>query len=127
LDAWKTTQRRGGGGDVPTGARRAGECAREGASPTLAGAYSLAIAFYCQTKYEAVEAMAKRALERTEKALGREHLETLDSAYGLSLMLMARAVELRGQGVAYQGEFEEAKAMARRALDGKEKALGKEH
>jgi hypothetical protein len=68
-----------------------------------------------------------RTLEGREKALGREHLHTLDSAYWLSVTLALQSIKLRDQGVAYQGKYEEAEAMARRALDGKEKTLGRKH
>jgi len=59
--------------------------------------------------------------------LGREHLNTLDDAYGLSLTLAGQAIELLDQGLADQGKYEEAEAMAQRALDGREKEVGREH
>lgn len=59
--------------------------------------------------------------------LGKEHLDTLYSAYCLSIMLAHRAVQLLNHGVAYQSKYEEAESLARRALDGREKALGREH
>jgi len=50
-----------------------------------------------------------------EKALGKEHPDTLRSVNNLASVLQ------------YQGKYEEAEQMSRRAVEGKEKALGKEH
>src|SRR4051794_37153198 len=61
------------------------------------------------------EAMNRRALERYEKALGKELPSTLTSVSNLALVLRS------------QGKYEAAEAMNRRALEGREKALGKEH
>ena len=57
--------------------------------------------------------MNRRALEGKEKALGKEHPDTLISVNNLALVLQ------------YQGKHEEAEQMNRRALQGREKALGK--
>ena len=59
--------------------------------------------------------MNRRALEGREKALGKEHPNTLTSVSNLASVLR------------YQGKYEEVEEMNRRALEGKEKALGKEH
>ncbi|KAF2802651.1 HET-domain-containing protein [Mytilinidion resinicola] len=65
-------------------------------------------------KYKEAEEM-DRALEGREKALGKEHPNTLTSVSNLALVLQ------------YQGKYEQAEDMNRRALEGSEKALGKEH
>jgi hypothetical protein len=59
--------------------------------------------------------MHRRALEGREKALGREHPDTLISVSKLGTVLQS------------QGRYEEAEAMHRRALEGREKVLGREH
>jgi Tfp pilus assembly protein PilF len=66
-------------------------------------------------KYEEAEAMHRRALEGSEKMLGREHPHTLTSLNNL------------GSVLSKQGKYEEAEAMHRRALEGYEKVLGREH
>ncbi|KAF4627699.1 hypothetical protein G7Y89_g10454 [Cudoniella acicularis] len=66
-------------------------------------------------KYEQAEEMNRRALEGWEKALGKEHPNTLTSVDNLATVLES------------QGKYEQAEEMNRRALEGKEKALGKEH
>ena len=57
--------------------------------------------------------MNRRALEGSEKALGKEHPDTLTSVSNLALVLSS------------QGKYEAAEEMNRRALEGYEKALGK--
>jgi len=54
-------------------------------------------------------------MEGREKALGKEHPDTLTSVSNLALVLL------------HQGKHEAAEEMNRRALEGREKALGKEH
>jgi tetratricopeptide (TPR) repeat protein len=68
-----------------------------------------------QGKYEAAEAMNRRALEGSEKVLGKDHPSTLTSVSNLASVL---------QG---QGKYEAVEAMNRRALEGSEKVLGKDH
>jgi Tfp pilus assembly protein PilF len=63
-------------------------------------------------KYEMAEGMDRWALEGYEKALGKEHPDTLTSVSNLALVLQ------------YQGEYEAAEEMNWRALEGHEKALG---
>ncbi|KAH7032570.1 uncharacterized protein B0I36DRAFT_406976 [Microdochium trichocladiopsis] len=59
--------------------------------------------------------MNRRALDGREKALGKDHPDTLTSVSNLAGVLR------------HQGKYEEAEAMHRWALDGREKALGKDH
>ena len=59
--------------------------------------------------------MHRRVLKATEKVLGPEHPDTLNSVSNLGLVLES------------QGKYEEAEAMHRRALKGYEKVLGPEH
>jgi len=59
--------------------------------------------------------MNRRALEGREKALGKEHSDTLTSVNNLALVLQ------------YRGKYEAAEEMNWRALEGYEKGLGKEH
>jgi hypothetical protein len=61
------------------------------------------------------EEMNRRALDGREKALGKEHPDTLTSVNSLALVLER------------QGKYEAAEEMNRQALHGREKALGKEH
>lgn len=68
-----------------------------------------------QGKYEAAEAIKRRALEGKEKAPGPEHSSTLASVNNMAFVLQC------------QGKYEAAEAMNRRALEGTEKALGAEH
>jgi tetratricopeptide (TPR) repeat protein len=65
--------------------------------------------------YNTAEEMNRRSLEGSEKALGKEHPNTLTSVNNLALVLR------------YQGKYEQAEEMNQRALEGYEKALGKEH
>jgi tetratricopeptide (TPR) repeat protein len=68
-----------------------------------------------QDKLDGAEEMYRRALEGSEKALGRDHTSTLDTVHNL------------GHLYANQGKLDEAEDMYRRALKGKEKALGRDH
>ena len=63
------------------------------------------------------EAMARRALEESEKSLGPEHPFTLDHVFILGMCLFS--YENRAN--------EEAEALFRRAMGGYEKVLGSEH
>lgn len=58
--------------------------------------------------------MNRRALERSEKALGNDHPDTLNSVSTLAVILR------------YQEKYEEAERLKRRARKGKE-ALRKDH
>ena len=58
--------------------------------------------------------MNQRALERSEKALGKGHPDTLHSVSTLAVILR------------YQEKYQEAERLKQRALNGKE-ALGKDH
>jgi tetratricopeptide (TPR) repeat protein len=75
----------------------------------------LANTLYTMRKYDAAEGIYRRALERKEKMLGAEHVNTLASVDSLACMLMCR------------GQYQEAEEMFRRALKGREKALGLEN
>ncbi|KAF3020305.1 hypothetical protein E8E14_013529 [Neopestalotiopsis sp. 37M] len=66
-------------------------------------------------KYKEAEQMNRRALNGREKALDKDHPDTL-----ISINNLASALQ-------YQGRYEEAEQMNRRALDGREKVLGKDH
>jgi tetratricopeptide (TPR) repeat protein len=66
-------------------------------------------------EYTAAEGFLRLSLEIREKALGREHPDTLTSVSQLGSVLES------------QGKYDEAEAMHRRALEGREKALGREH
>jgi hypothetical protein len=59
--------------------------------------------------------MHQWALATREKALGREHPDTLTTVSNLGSLLDS------------QGKYEEAEAMHRRSLEGYEKVLGHEH
>ena len=76
---------------------------------TLTRVSNVALVLRHQGKYEATEAMNRRALEEFEKALGPEHLSLLASTSYLALVLR------------YQGKREAAQAMSRRAVDGRKK------
>ncbi len=65
--------------------------------------------------YDTAEEMNRRALEGREKALGKEHPDTLASISLLATVLRR------------QGKYEQAEELNRRAREGFEKALGKEH
>jgi tetratricopeptide (TPR) repeat protein len=68
-----------------------------------------------QGKYDEAEPMYRETLELTEKALGKEHPQTLVSMNNLASLL------------ARQGKYDEAEPMYRETLELTEKALGKEH
>jgi tetratricopeptide (TPR) repeat protein len=81
----------------------------------LNGASDIAEMLRQQTQYDAAEQVFQRTLQGYEKALGSEHISTLDTINNL--------------GVLYknQGKLNEAEKMYDRALQGYEKALGPEH
>ena len=68
-----------------------------------------------QKKYKAAEEMSQRALEGYERALGREHPDTLTSVYCLALLFHQ------------QQQFEAASVLYRRASSGFKRILGLEH
>ncbi|KAF2105248.1 hypothetical protein BDV96DRAFT_456769, partial [Lophiotrema nucula] len=76
---------------------------------------SLAGVLQYQGKYEAAEAMNRRALEGKEKALGKEHPNTLISVYCLAFLLHR------------WGRYEEAMLLYNRALSGYTTTLGPDH
>jgi hypothetical protein len=59
--------------------------------------------------------MNRRVLEGREKALGKEHPDTLTSVNNLAVVLQD------------QRKYKQAEEMNRRALEGREKVLEKEH
>lgn len=67
---------------------------------------NLAIVLFDLGKYDVAEEMNRRALDGNQKALGKEHYNTLTSASNLALVLQKL------------GKYEAAEAMNRRALDG---------
>ncbi|KAK3613652.1 hypothetical protein LTR56_027755 [Elasticomyces elasticus] len=93
---------------------------------TLTSVSNLAQVLQCQGKYEAAEEMNRRALKGYEKALGPEHPHTLTSVSNL-----AQVLQCQGNNLALvlqcQGKYKAAEEMDRRALKGREKALGPEH
>ena len=66
-------------------------------------------------EYAAAEKISRVIVEGSEKVLGVEHLDTINS------------VSLLGSALEFQGKYKEAEAMDRRALEGREKVLGEEH
>lgn len=70
---------------------------------------------YLQGEYVVAEEISRGAVERREKVLGPEHLDTLASVFKLGLVLGS------------QGKYKESEAMHQRALEGREKVLGPEH
>jgi hypothetical protein len=70
----------------------------------LASVNSLVWVLRLQGKYKAAEEINLRVLEGTEKALGREYIDILDSAYGLSLTLLSQAIQTPGPGYCISGQ-----------------------
>ena len=70
---------------------------------------------YSQGKYKEASALAEKALSLAERALGKEHPDTLTSVSNLGLLYYA------------QGRYQEAETLYRRALEAEERVLGKEH
>ncbi|KAH7384380.1 kinesin light chain 1 [Phaeosphaeria sp. MPI-PUGE-AT-0046c] len=77
-------------------------------------------------EFAAAEGFMRKSLEIREKALGREDPHTLISVSQLGLLLERQGHQL-GSVLVRQGQYEEAEAMHRRALEGREKVLGREH
>lgn len=73
------------------------------------------VKLYGQGKYAEATPIAEQALTLAERALGREHPDTLKSVYNLASLYLA------------QGRYGEAEALYRRALEAQERVLGKEH
>src|SRR4051812_44641916 len=65
--------------------------------------------------YEEAETMHRQTLEARERVLGKEHADTLWTAYWLGIVL------------SNQEKFEEAETMHRQTLEARERVLGKEH
>ena len=65
--------------------------------------------------YNIAGEMGRRALEVREKALGKEHPDTLRSVETLAMVLL------------YQRKYEQAEKLNRRALEGRDKAVEKRH
>ncbi|GKT66818.1 TPR domain protein [Colletotrichum tofieldiae] len=108
-------------------------------------------------KHEEAEQLSRRALEASEKVLGKEHPTTLTSVSNLALVLRHQgkykeaeqmnrwtleasektigkehpdtltSVSNLAMVLRYQGKYKEAEQLNQRALDGREKVLGKEH
>jgi tetratricopeptide (TPR) repeat protein len=68
-----------------------------------------------QGKYEAAEEMSRRALEGSEKALGKEHPDTLTSVYCFAYMLHK------------QKRYKPASKLYHRAYTGYKEVLGLNH
>ncbi|KAI9856968.1 MAG: hypothetical protein M1813_008684 [Trichoglossum hirsutum] len=68
-----------------------------------------------QERYEEAEAMYRQTLEAGERLLGREHADTLSSAYWLGTVLID------------EGKYEEAETIHRQTLEARERVLGKAH
>ncbi|KAH7228871.1 hypothetical protein BKA60DRAFT_441377 [Fusarium oxysporum] len=77
--------------------------------------FNVAVALSIQRRYEGAAKLYRETLEARERALGKEHLDTLDSMNNLANVLDD------------MGEYKEAEKMHREALELKEKVLGKEH
>lgn len=68
-----------------------------------------------QGRYKPAEEMNRRALEETEKTLGKDHPDILTSVINLAIVL------------GYQGKYKTTEEMNRRALKGRKKMLRKDH
>jgi tetratricopeptide (TPR) repeat protein len=77
--------------------------------------HRLGFLYKSQGKLGEAEKMFQRALQGKEKALGRDHLSTLDTVNSLGFVY------------AEQGRLEEAEKMQQRALQEREKACGRNH
>ncbi|RKK79586.1 hypothetical protein BFJ71_g16170 [Fusarium oxysporum] len=89
------------------------ECEDEEAMSGLL--FNVAEALSRQGRYEGAAKLYRETLEAREKALGKEHPDTLDSMNNLANVL------------GKMGEYEEAEKMYRETLEAREKVLGKEH
>ncbi|OBT60492.1 hypothetical protein VE03_10079 [Pseudogymnoascus sp. 23342-1-I1] len=95
---------------------------------TLTSVSQLGSVLEKQGKYEEAEAMHWRDLKGSEKVLGVEHPDTLTSVSNVGWVLEKQGnVSQLGWVLEKQGKYEEAEAMQRRALEGREKVLGVEH
>ncbi|KAJ6096066.1 hypothetical protein N7486_006812 [Penicillium sp. IBT 16267x] len=79
------------------------------------GFHGLGCLYSDQGKLKEAEEMYQRALTGYEKALGPDHISTLDTVNNLGILYR------------YQGKLKEAEEMYQRALEGYEKALGPDH
>ncbi|PLB48776.1 hypothetical protein P170DRAFT_464400 [Aspergillus steynii IBT 23096] len=77
--------------------------------------HSLGDLYFDQGKLQEAEEMYQRALAGKEKALGSDHMSTLQTVNNI------------GNLYTDQGKLQEAEEMYQRALAGKEKALGSDH
>ncbi|KAI1445141.1 Tetratricopeptide repeat-domain-containing protein [Annulohypoxylon stygium] len=76
---------------------------------------NLALVLDSQGKYEEAEQMHRQTLELSERVLGKENPDTLDSMNNLALVLDS------------QGKYEEAEQMHRQTLELRERVLGREN
>ena len=76
---------------------------------------NLASLLYSQGKYELAEPLYQETLQLTEKALGKEHPNTLTSINNLAVLFES------------QGKYDAAEPLYRETLQLTEKVLGKEH
>jgi tetratricopeptide (TPR) repeat protein len=82
---------------------------------TLTSVSNLALVLRAQGKYDEAEKPNRRALEGSEKELGKLHPDTLTSVGNPASVLQD------------QGKYDEAERLNRRALEGREKELGEQH
>ncbi|MGO8778414.1 MAG: CHAT domain-containing protein, partial [Rhodomicrobium sp.] len=82
---------------------------------TLISVNNLATLYDDQGRYSEAEPLYKRALEESERVLGKEHPLTLGNLSNLAAMYES------------QGRYGEAEALSKRALEARERVLGKEH
>ncbi|KAF2203800.1 FabD/lysophospholipase-like protein [Delitschia confertaspora ATCC 74209] len=75
----------------------------------------LGILNYDQSKLNKAEKMYQRALEGKEKALGRDHISTLNTVNNIGNLYRS------------QGKLDEAEKIYQRALEGNGKTLGQDH
>ncbi|KUL81717.1 hypothetical protein ZTR_09465 [Talaromyces verruculosus] len=100
---------------------------------TLDSAHYLGKSLYYQNQCKEAESMFRRALQGREKMLGREHPDTLSSVNDLGLVLSRQGKcrninpMIRRNCAHTRTKYDEAEAMHRRALEGYEKVLGREH
>ena len=77
--------------------------------------HNLALLYKTQGRYVEAEPLIKRALEASERVLGKEHPDTLRSVNNLAVLYRT------------QGRYAEAEPLSKRALAASERVLGKEH
>jgi nephrocystin-3 len=78
-------------------------------------ANQLALFLVDNGRYDFSEPLYRRALEGRERALGKDHPDTLQSVNNLAVLLNSK------------GDFMAAEPLLKRALEGRERALGKDH